>query len=56
MKQITVVFPEIKNENDTATKISFQEVYLLAKQGNLFINSVLTKPCMITAVEVIKLV
>lgn len=38
------------------TKISFQEVYLLANQGNLFINSALIKPSMITAVEEIKLV
>lgn len=31
-------FIKTKNENEAATKLSFQEVHLLARQGKLFTN------------------
>ena len=44
-------FTKIKNENQAATKASFQEAHLLAKQRKLFTNGKLIKSCLIVATK-----
>ena len=45
------LFTKIKNENQAASKVSFQVAHLLAKEGKLFTNGELIKSDLIVATK-----